>query len=146
MSTTRRAEATWDGDLVSGSGVVSAVSSGVFTDLPVTWISRTADAGGRTSPEELVAAAHAACYSMALSYELAGAGTPPTKLEVSATVTFEVGQGGPKVASSALTVRGEVPGLDTDAFRAAAEAAKDACPISQALQGNVALSVEATLG
>lgn len=146
MSTTRRAEATWDGDLVSGSGVVSAVSSGVFTNLPVTWISRTADAGGRTSPEELVAAAHAACYSMALSYGLAGAGTPPTKLEVSATVTFEVGQGGPKVASSALTVRGEVPGLDADSFRAAAEAAKDACPISQALQGNVALSVEATLG
>ena len=146
MSTTRRAEATWDGDLVSGSGVVSAVSSGVFTDLPVTWISRTADAGGRTSPEELVAAAHAACYSMALSYGLGGAGTPPTKLEVSATVTFEVGQGGPKVASSALTVRGEVPGLDADGFRAAAEAAKDACPISQALQGNVALSVEATLG
>ena len=146
MSTTRRAEATWDGDLVSGSGVVSAVSSGVFTDLPVTWISRTADAGGRTSPEELVAAAHAACYSMALSYGLAGAGTPPTKMEVSATVTFEVGQGGPKVASSALTVRGEVPGLEADGFRAAAEAAKDACPISQALQGNVALSVEATLG
>ena len=146
MSTTRRAEATWDGDLVSGSGVVSAVSSGVFTDLPVTWISRTQDAGGRTSPEELVAAAHAACYSMALSYGLAGAGTPPTKLEVSATVTFEVGQGGPKVASSALTVRGEVPGLDADGFSAAAETAKDACPISQALQGNVALSVEATLG
>ena len=145
MSTTRRAEATWDGDLVSGSGVVSAVSSGVFTDLPVTWVARTEDAGGRTSPEELVAAAHAACYSMALSYGLAGAGTPPTKLEVSATVTFEVGRGGPKVASSALTVRGEVPGLDADAFGAAAEAAKDACPISQALQGNVALSVEATL-
>ncbi len=145
MSTTRRAEATWDGDLVAGSGLVSAVSSGVFTGLPVTWVSRTEDAGGRTSPEELVAAAHAACYSMALSYGLGGAGTPPTKLEVSATVTFEVGQGGPRVASSALTVLGEVPGLDADAFREAAEAAKDACPISQALQGNVALSVEATL-
>lgn len=145
MATTRRAEATWDGELVSGSGVVSAVSSGVFTDLPVTWVSRTEDAGGRTSPEELVAAAHAACYSMALSYVLGNAGTPPTKLEVSATVTFEVGQSGPRVASSALTVRGEVPGVDADAFREAAEAAKDGCPISQALQGNVALSVEATL-
>ena len=145
MATTRTAEANWNGDLVSGSGMVSAVSSGVFTDLPVTWVSRTEDAGGRTSPEELVAAAHATCYSMALSYGLGGAGTPPTRLDVSATVTFEVGEGGPRVASSALTVRGEVPGLDADAFREAAEAAKDACPISQALQGNVALSVEATL-
>ena len=145
MATTRTAEAIWNGDLVSGSGQVSAVSSGVFADLPVTWVSRTEDAGGRTSPEELVAAAHAACYSMALSYGLGGAGTPPTRLDVSATVTFEVGEGGPRVASSALTVRGEVPGLDADAFREAAEAAKDACPISQALQGNVALSVEATL-
>ena len=91
MATTRTAEANWNGDLVSGSGMVSAVSSGVFTDLPVTWVSRTEDAGGRTSPEELVAAAHAACYSMALSYGLGGAGTPPTRLDVSATVTFEVG-------------------------------------------------------
>ncbi len=145
MATTRRAEATWNGDLVSGSGIVSAVSSGVFTDLPVTWVSRTEDAGGRTSPEELVAAAHAACYSMALSYVLGNAGTPPTKLEVSATVTFEIGDAGPKVASSALTVRGDVPGTDAEAFRAAAEAAKDGCPISQAMQGNVTLSVEAEL-
>ena len=145
MATTRRAEATWNGDLVSGSGLVSAVSSGVFTDLPVTWVARTEDAGGKTSPEELVAAAHAACYSMALSYGLGNAGTPPTRLDVSATVTFEVGDAGPKVASSALTVRGEVPGLDADAFRAAAETAKELCPISQAMQGNVSLSVEAEL-
>ena len=146
MATTRRAEATWSGDLVSGSGLVSAVSSGVFADLPVTWAARTEDAGGKTSPEELVAAAHAACYSMALSYGLGNAGTPPTRLDVSATVTFEVGDAGPRVASSALTVRGEVPGLDADAFRAAAETAKDLCPISQAMQGNVSLSVEAALG
>ena len=145
MATTRRAEATWNGDLVSGSGLVSAVSSGVFADLPVTWAARTEDAGGKTSPEELVAAAHAACYSMALSYGLGNAGTPPTRLDVSATVTFEVGDAGPRVASSALTVRGEVPGLDTDTFRAAAETAKDLCPISQAMQGNVSLSVEAAL-
>ena len=145
MATTRRAEATWNGDLVSGSGLVSAVSSGVFADLPVTWVARTEDAGGKTSPEELVAAAHAACYSMALSYGLGNAGTPPTRLDVSATVTFEVGDAGPRVASSALTVRGEVPGLDADAFRAAAETAKDLCPISQAMQGNVSLSVEAAL-
>ena len=145
MTTTRRAEAVWNGDLVSGNGVVSAVSSGAFTDLPVTWVSRTEAAGGKTSPEELVASAHAACYCMALSYGLAGAGTPPTRLEVSATVTFELGDRGPRVASSALTVRGEVPGVDEAAFKAAAEAAKDGCPISQALQGNVELSVEATL-
>ena len=145
MATTRRAEATWNGDLVSGSGLVSAVSSGVFADLPVMWAARTEDAGGKTSPEELVAAAHAACYSMALSYGLGNAGTPPTRLDVSATVTFEVGDAGPRVASSALTVRGEVPGLDADAFRAAAETAKDLCPISQAMQGNVSLSVEAAL-
>jgi osmotically inducible protein OsmC len=125
--------------------VVSAVSSGVFTDLPVTWVSRAEAAGGKTSPEELVASAHAACYCMALSYGLAGAGTPPTKLEVGATVTFELGDGGPRVASSALTVRGDVPGVDEAAFKAAAEAAKDGCPISQALKGNVDLSVEATL-
>ena len=145
MAATRRSEAVWNGDLVSGNGVVSAVSSGAYTDLPVTWVSRTEAAGGKTSPEELVASAHAACYCMALSYGLAGAGTPPTRLEVSATVTFELGDSGPRVASSALTVRGEVPGVDEAAFKAAAEAAKDGCPISQALQGNVELSVEATL-
>ena len=145
MATTRRAEATWNGDLMSGSGVVSAVSSGAFTDLPVTWVSRAEEPGGKTSPEELVAAAHAACYCMALSNGLSKAGTPPTKLEVSATVTFEVGEAGARVASSALTVRGEVAGVDAATFTEAAETAKDGCPISKALQGNVDLSVEATL-
>jgi osmotically inducible protein OsmC len=130
---------------MSGGGVVSAVSSGVFTDLPVTWASRAESPEGRTSPEELVAAAHAACYCMALSNGLGKAGTPPTKLEVSASVTFEVGDAGARVASSALTVRGEVPGIAAAAFREAAEAAKDGCPISKALTGNVELSVEATL-
>ena len=142
---TRRAEATWDGDLMSGNGVVSAVSSGAFTDLPVTWASRTEGPGGRTSPEELVASAHAACYCMALSAGLGRAGTPPSKLEVSATVTFQQIEGGWKVASSALAVRGDVPGIDASAFAKAAEAAKDGCPISGALKGNVDLSVEAEL-
>ena len=141
----RRAEATWKGDLMSGSGVVSAVSSGLFKDLPVTWASRTEESGGKTSPEELVAAAHAACYCMALSNGLAKAGTPSEKLEVSATVTFQQVEDGWKVASSALTVKGTVPGADAAGFRQAAEAAKDGCPISGALKGNVALSVEATL-
>ena len=141
----RRAKATWDGDLLSGSGVVSAISSGAFTDMPVTWASRTEDSGGRTSPEELVASAHASCFCMALSAGLGGAGTPPSKLEVSAEVTFQQIEGGWKVASSALTVRGDVPGIDAGAFAEAAEAAKDGCPISGALKSNVDLSVTAEL-
>ena len=145
MAATRRAEATWSGDLTSGSGAVSAVTSGAFTDLPVTWAARTEGPAGMTSPEELVAAAHAACFCMAFSGGLARAGTPPTRLEVSAEVTFEKVEAGWKVASSALAVRGEVPGISAEAFQAAAEAARDGCPISGALKGNVELSVEATL-
>ena len=145
MAAIRQADVTWQGDLISGKGVVNTVTSQAFSDLPVTWASRTESSEGRTSPEELVAAAHASCFSMALSHELGGAGTPPERLEVSARVTFDqVGEGW-KVTSSALSVRGRVPGMGADAFRQAAEAAKDGCPISQALKGNVALSVEATL-
>ena len=145
MAAIRRAECVWDGDLASGSGSVSAATSQAFSGLGVTWTSRTESADGRTSPEELVAAAHASCYCMALSAGLGRAGTPPERLETSATVTFDQVDGGFKVVSSALTVRGRVPGIDADAFRDAAEAAKDGCPISQALKGNVELSVEATL-
>jgi osmotically inducible protein OsmC len=145
MAATRRAEATWSGDLVSGSGHVSAVSSGVFSDLPVTWAARTEEPGGKTSPEELVAAAHAACFSMAFSGRLAKAGTPPSRLEVSADVEFAQVDGGWKVVSSALTVRGDVPGISADDFRRIADEAKDGCPISGALKGNVELSVEASL-
>lgn len=145
MAATRRAETTWQGDLIKGSGQTSAISSKVFSSLPVSWAARTEDSGGKTSPEELVAAAHASCYAMAFSGGLGRAGTPPERLDVSATVTFDkVGEGW-KVVSSALTVRGKVPGIDSDAFKKAAEAAKDGCPISQALKGNVDLSVEATL-
>ena len=145
MSAIRRADATWSGALATGSGVVSASTSHAFEDLPVTWASRTEAAAGRTSPEELVAAAHAACFSMAFSGGLARAGTPPERLEVSAEVTFDKLEVGWRVVSSALTVVGVVPGISEADFRAAAEAAKDGCPISQALTGNVALSVEATL-
>jgi osmotically inducible protein OsmC len=144
MAAIRRAEATWQGDLTSGSGVVSAATSRAFSDLPVTWASRTESADGRTSPEELVAAAHAACFSMAFSGDLARAGTPPTRLDVSATVTFDKLDKW-TVVSSALTVRGKVPGIDEAKFRELAEGARDGCPISRALQGNVKLSVEATL-
>jgi osmotically inducible protein OsmC len=145
MPAVRRADVTWQGDLLSGSGVVTAGSSGVFKELPVSWASRTEAPGGRTSPEELLAAAHASCFAMALSFGLANAKTPPARLQVSASVTFDRVGDGFKVTSSALTVRGAVPGLDQEGFRKAAEAAKDGCPISQALKNNVQLSVQATL-
>ena len=141
MAAIRRANAVWEGDLMKGNGKVSAASSQAFTDLAVTWASRTEEPNGRTSPEELIAAAHASCYCMALSNGLAKAGTPPQKLEVSAAVTFDP----PNVTSSALTVRGWVQGIDAAAFKQAAETAKDGCPVSKALHGNVELSVEATL-
>lgn len=141
----RRAEVVWEGSLAQGSGVVSLKSSEAAGPLPVTWASRTARSEGKTSPEELIAAAHAACYSMALSHVLGENGTPPERLEVSATVTFAQVEGGFKVASSALTVRGTVPGLDAGAFLDAASAAKDGCPVSGALKGNVEISVTAEL-
>ncbi len=145
MAAIRRATATWQGDLTSGSGSVTAATSGVFSDLPVTWAARTEESNGRTSPEELVAAAHASCFLMALSSGLAKDGHPADRLENEATVTFEKVEAGWTLVSSALSVRGWVPGLDERGFRAAAETAKDGCPISRALKGNVALSVEATL-
>ncbi|HEX2711241.1 MAG TPA: OsmC family peroxiredoxin [Candidatus Acidoferrales bacterium] len=145
MAVVRRADVTWQGDLISGSGVVTAASSRAFAELPVSWASRTEAPGGRTSPEELIAAAHASCFAMALSFGLANAKTPPSRLDVSSAVTFDRVGSGWRVISSALTVKGRVPGLDQDGFRRAAEAAKDGCPVSQALKGNVTLSVQATL-
>ena len=127
----RTAQVTWEGSLLEGSGTIEQVGSGAFAPLPVTWASRSEDAsGGKTSPEELLAAAHAACFSMALSNGLAKAGTPPERLETSATVTFVPGTGITKIA---LTVDGRVPGLDQDGFQAAAQTAKENCPVSQAL-------------
>ena len=145
MSAIRRAEATWSGALTTGSGNVSAISSGSFTSLPVSWAARTESSDGKTSPEELVAAAHAACFAMALSGALGRTGTPPDRLDVSAEVTFDKLEAGWRVVSSALTVTGVVPGMSREDFVAAAEATRDGCPISVALAGNVALSVEATL-
>ena len=141
----RRADAVWKGSLAQGSGEVSLMTSGAAGPLPVTWASRTERSNGKTSPEELVAAAHASCYSMALSHILAEAGTPPEKLETSVTVTFKEIEGGWKTGSSQITVKGTVPGIDEAGFKEAAAAAKDGCPISGALKGNVELSVEATL-
>jgi lipoyl-dependent peroxiredoxin len=145
MAAVRYAEVAWDGDLMSGSGMIRYVSSGTLTRLPVTWGSRTESHDGRTSPEELLAAAHASCYSMAFSGSLARNGTPATHLEVRAVVTFDKTDAGWRVVSSALTVEGTVPGIDETKFVELATAAKDACPISQALRGNVELSVVPTL-
>jgi lipoyl-dependent peroxiredoxin len=142
MATERRAEVTWQGDLMGGSGVVERVGSGAFGPLDVTWTSRTEEPAGRTSPEELIAAAHAACFSMALAHGLAQAGNPPEELSTSATVTFVPGTG---ITRSVLDVTGRVPGIDEEPFRGAAEQAKDGCPVSQALKGNVELEVKAQL-
>jgi lipoyl-dependent peroxiredoxin len=141
----RRADAVWHGSLGQGSGEVSLMTSGAAGPLPVTWASRTERSNGKTSPEELVAAAHASCYCMALSATLGEAGTPPDKLETSVTVTFKEIEGGWKVGTSEITVKGWVPGLDEAGFQEAAAAAKDGCPISGALKGNVELSVKASL-
>jgi osmotically inducible protein OsmC len=136
----------WNGDLDTGDGQVSATTSRAFSALPVTWASRTEHADGKTSPEELLAAAHASCFSMAFASELAKAGSPADRLEVTSEVTFDRVDGKWSVISSKLTVRGRVTGFDNDRFRTIAEQAKDACPISRALVGNVVLSVDAALG
>jgi osmotically inducible protein OsmC len=145
MAEVRHAIVTWTGDLVGGAGTIDYVSSGAFSRMPVTWASRTSAHNGRTSPEELLAAAHAACFSMAFSSRLAKNGTPATKLDVRAEVTFDNASGGWKVASSHLIVKGDVPGIDASTFATIAEDAKENCPISVAIKGNVEVSVEATL-
>jgi len=145
MAAVRQARAVWNGDLATGSGEVSAVTSGKFSALPVSWGARTEAPQGKTSPEELLAAAHASCFAMALSAGLAKGGTPPGKLEVSSKVTFDKVGADWTVVASELEVRGEVPGLDQAGFAKAAEGAKDGCPISRALKNNVKLSVKATL-
>jgi len=141
-----RAAAVWEGDLMSGKGKVDSRSSSVLRGAGLSWKSRTESVGSNTTPEELLAAAHASCFAMALSHGLAQAGKPPQKLEVTATVTFGPKQGGGfAVQESALEVRGTVSGMDAGAFQSAAEAAKEGCPISQALKNNVKLSVRASL-
>ncbi|MBT2443837.1 OsmC family protein [Streptomyces sp. ISL-36] len=131
MAATRHAHTVWEGDLLKGNGEVTLDSSGIGT-YPVSWPARTEEPNGRTSPEELIAAAHSSCFSMAFSNILAKAGNPPTRLETKAAVTFVPGEG---ITGSHITVRGEVPGLDADEFQALAEDAKKNCPVSQALTG-----------
>jgi lipoyl-dependent peroxiredoxin len=139
----RTADCIWEGDLIHGSGTVNG-ASGALNDLAVTWASRTERSAGKTSPEELVAAAHASCFSMALATELAQAGNRPEQLEVSARVTLDQRDGAPTVTTSELTVAGRVPGIDQETFTKAATEAGKNCPISRAL-GGVEISVQATL-
>jgi lipoyl-dependent peroxiredoxin len=138
----RTATATWEGDLFSGSGRVTAGSSGLFTDAPVSWAARTEEAEGRTSPEELIAAAHAACFCMALSNELASRGHTPASLQTTATCAFEPGKG---VTTIDLEVIAEVPGADDAQFREGLDAAEGSCPVSNALRGNVEIRVTGRL-
>jgi osmotically inducible protein OsmC len=141
MAVESSASTVWEGDLAHGSGTTTP-DSGAFEPVEVSWASRTKRAAGKTSPEELLAAAHASCYCMALANELAQAGTPPQQLDATARVEFEPGEG---VKSSHITISGRVDGIDQGRFEEAASAAGEGCPISGALKGNVDIAVDATL-
>ena len=140
MATTRTATTHWEGSLFEGAGKVTLESSGLGT-YDVSWPARAEEANGKTSPEELIAAAHSSCFSMALSNGLAKAGTPPTSLDTSAEVEFTPGTG---ITGIKLTVKGVVEGMSSDDFVAAAQAAKEGCPVSQALAGTT-ITLEASL-
>jgi osmotically inducible protein OsmC len=142
MATDRTASVVWQGDLMNGSGTIGEVGSGAFGPLDVSWAARSEEPNGKTSPEELIAAAWSACFAMALSLGLAKSGNPPEKLETSATVTFQPGEG---IIRGALTVRGTVPGMDDAAFREAADTAKQNCPVSKALSGIPEVTLDAAL-
>lgn len=135
----------WNGDLASGSGMVEFVSGGIVNS-PVTWASRTEEPAGKTSPEELIAAAHSSCYAMAFSHTLTGAGHKPEHLFVTATVEFAPKEGGGfSITSSRLDVRGKVPGIDQATFAELADQGEQFCPVSNALRGNLEITVNATL-
>jgi lipoyl-dependent peroxiredoxin len=141
---TRDAEIIWEGPLASGTGTVSS-GSGALGELPVTWASRTERPDGKTSPEELIAAAHASCFAMALSLMLGEADTPPERLAVSATCTLDEVDSAPRITTVTLEVRARVPGLEQAGFEQAVERASALCPVSNALRGNVEISVQSEL-
>ena len=145
MGQVRRADANWSGDLLSGGGAVSTATSGVFDNQAITWRARTEAAEGKTSPEELLAAAHASCYSMAISHELAQAGFAPERVDVSVEVSADKTDSGWTVQRSAISVRAKVPGADETLFLEKANAAKGGCPISRAISGSVEITLDATL-
>ena len=144
MAAEHTASAKWDGDLMSGSGTVS-VGSGAVSGVALTWRARAEDASAGSSPEELIAAALAGCFSMALSNGLAQGGNAPAHLETDATASFEKTDAGFRLTRIALRVSGDVPGIDEAAFREAADGAKANCPVSKALDGNVEITLEAAL-
>ena len=145
MRAERRAAVVWKGDLMQGSGTIVSTGSNALSNLEVSWKARTEESGGLTSPEELLAAAHAACFSMALSHALAQGGHTPERLDVSAVCTFEQVGVGWQVTMMELDVEGHVPGIETEAFEEAVEQAKDGCPISGALRGNVEVTARPRL-
>ncbi|MEX2423064.1 MAG: OsmC family peroxiredoxin [Acidimicrobiia bacterium] len=138
MALDSTASTHWEGDLQTGAGQAT-LSSGAAGPLHVDWKARSEESGGKTSPEELIAAAHSSCFSMALSGALGRAGTPPTSLDVTATATFVPGTG---ITAMKLVVSGDVPGMSAEDFATAANTAKDNCPVSQALKGNVPITLE----
>ncbi len=140
-----RANVVWEGDLARGHGSLN-VESGIIKEQSITWAARTQRVPGTTSPEELLAASHAGCYAMAFSHTLAQAGTPPTRLEVAATCSFEQVEGKFKITTMDLEVHGQVPGLDQARFQDLARQAEQGCPVSNALRNNVDIRVKAQLG
>lgn len=142
--TRSRADVTWEGNLFQGSGMVTA-ESGIFTEQPISWASRTEREKGKTSPEELIAAAHAGCYAMALSNTIAKAGLEPRRLDITAVCTFETGSNGAKISTMDLDVRGVVHGIDQARFEELARQGEQGCPVSNALRGNVQINVKAQL-
>jgi osmotically inducible protein OsmC len=142
MSTERHAEVIWIGDLRSGSGEVRAGSGSFSFDVS---FGRRFERDPGTNPEELIAAAHAVCYSMALANTLARAGTPPTRLQTRSVVSLETGEAGPRISRSALTVRGEVDGIDGERFREVAQQAEQACPVSNVLRAGLEITLDAEL-
>ncbi len=141
----RRAEVTWEGSLTQGHGTIANTSSGALKELPVTWASRTERPDGKTSPEELIAAAHAECYAMGLAHGLAQSGTPAEMLDVNAVCTLELSASGLKIQAMDLNVRGKVSGLDEAGFEKAAQVAEQNCPVSNALRNNLEIHVKAQL-
>jgi lipoyl-dependent peroxiredoxin len=142
MATDRTASVTWRGALLDGAGTIESVGSGAFGPLDVSWTARAEEPGGMTSPEELIAAAWASCYSMALSHALAQGETPPERLETSATLTFQPGEG---IVKGHIAVRATVPGVDAASFASHAEDAKANCPVSKALAGIPEVTLDAAL-
>ena len=140
MATTRQAHTVWEGNLLEGNGVVTLDSSGIG-EYPVSWPSRAEKANGKTSPEELIAAAHASCFAMALSLVLGENKTPPDRVTVNAACTLDEVEGAPRITTVELTVRAQVPGIEATELERMVERAADLCPVSNALRGNVEITV-----